>query len=331
MSVVNVPASNISGIDLYKEGREIEKKEHLEAETSKHGTLRGGSSGCIIENGEVYGVCHRKALARYKGYQPQTEEISYTWFDAGYANEDAWEKKLSKAVKSMGESYILKSEEECPTSWDIDGIQVTGRPDFMIFKDGSPYLGFELKVVCAVNSAVNIYCEDKPKVENLIQAAHYSMIHSCPFNLIYSYRSRSRVPGWAEKHKNILTLSYEKTFVNYKTGKSFTKREYTIEPFIKEFKVGFKNDKVYYIKQNGDIVHTPITGEGIKSYYKSIIDMEQSENLKNRLTNLDLEGNKLPYNPCDYCVFREACDQFEHDYQSWLDKIAVICEESKNA
>jgi hypothetical protein len=325
---VNVTPTTLTATELYLKGREIEQREHAEAEVHKKGTLRGGSSGCLTDQGEVYGTCHRQALARFKGYQSEIEEISYTWFDAGYANEDAWMQKLTKSVEAMGPDFELKAEEECPIKWEVkDGVMVTGRPDIMIFEKGKPILGLELKVVCAVNSAVNLYCEDKPKINNLIQAAHYSMAHGCPFTLVYSFRNRSRVPGWAERYKDKLNLSYEKTFTSAKTGRSFTRREYTIEPFTKEFLVGFEDDRVYYIKENGERVDTPLTASGIRRYYELIVDMDKEKKLHTRITSKDLSGKLLPYDPCNYCPFKDACDDFENDYDSWLDKVRLICEE----
>ena len=328
---VNIPTSDLLATELYLRGRKLEIEDHASQEVHKIGTLRGGSSGCLTDEGEVYGTCHRLAFARFKGFQSKIEDLSYTWFDAGYANEDAWEKKLVKAVKDMGPAYVLKAEEECPIVWEAGGIKVTGRPDFMVFKDGAAILGLELKVVCAVNSAISIYCEDKPKISNLIQAAHYSMAHGCPFNLVYSYRSRSIAPGWAYKFKDKLECK-EKTFPARRRkdgtyGKEFTKREYLVEPFTKEFRVGFEDDRVYYITDRGVRVDTPLTATGIRRYYELIAGMDKKKDLHTRISSLDLEGKMLPYNPCNYCPFVEACDSFENDYDSWLDKVRLICEE----
>ncbi len=330
MSGVTVPASELTAQELYLLGRKVEQEKHADAEEQKLGTLRGGNSGCITPDGEVYGACHRKALARYKGYQPPIEPISYTWFDAGFANEEAWMQKMEAAVEQMGPEYTLKAEEECPIVWEAqDGVKVTGRPDIMLFKDGAPILGLELKVVCAANSAIGIYCENKPKIANLIQAAHYSMAHGCPFTLVYSFRSRSAAPGWASKFKDKLRLSYEKTFTNSKTGRSFTKREYTIEPFTKEFRIGFDEGKVYYLTEDGTRVDTPLTEQGIRDYYDLIVRMDKDRDLHTRITQMDLAGNMLPYDVCNYCEFKDACDQFENDYDAWFDKVKLICEEEQ--
>lgn len=324
---LNMDPTSLTAKDLYLKGREIEQADHQEAEKGKLGNLRGGSTGCLTSHGEVYGTCHRKALARLKGHQAQIEEISFAWFDAGYANEDAWEQKLQKSVAALGPGYELKSEEECPVTWEINGRKVTGRPDLMVFKDGKPEMGLELKVVCAVKSAVSIYCEDKPKVDNILQAAHYSMIHGCPFTLVYSWRSRARVPGWAERYKDKLNMYYEKTFTNSKTGRSFTKREYAIDPFIKEFLIGFDDDVIYYVTEDGTRVDTPFTAQGIRDYYALVDSLEKEKKLYTRLTQRDMKGDLLPYDPCQWCPFIDACDQFENDYDAWLDKVQLICEE----
>lgn len=328
--MINLNHSELSAIDLYNTGRKVERQEHKDKESDKIGTLRGGNSGCLTEQNEVFGICHRKALARYKGLQPDPEESSYTWFDAGFANEEAWLTKMRAYISSMGPDYKVLQEEECPVSWETsDGTLVTGRPDIMIFKQDKPLLGLELKMVNTYKSAINIYCEDKPKIENLLQAAHYSMIHGCPFNLVYSYRASSLAPGWASRYKDKLRLEYEKTFTNSKTGRSFTKREYGIYPFTKEFKIGFDNDVIYYITDSGERVDTFLTGSGIKRYYELITRMDKEKDLFTRISMRDLKGNILPYNICDYCDFKDACNQFESDYDSWLDKVKLICEESK--
>lgn len=328
-----IKASELSAIDLYEQGRVIEKEAHDSQEIHKVGTLRGGSTGCITPFGDVYGKCHRIAFARYKGLQPQIEKTSFVWFDAGYANEDAWLQKLTKTVDAMGDDYTLKSEEDCPIKWEIDGVKVTGRPDLMIYNKDEAILGLELKVVCAVKSAINVYCEDKPKIDNLLQAAHYSMEHNCPFNLVYSYRSRSFAPSWASRYADKLTV-IEKVFPAKKKkdgtyGKPFVKRDYQLEPFIKEFKIGFEDDHVYYIKEDGTKVITQFTAEGIRKYYGMIVDMDKNKHLYTRVSQKDLFGEILPYNPCNYCEFSDACEDNENDYDAWLDKVALICEEEK--
>lgn len=320
--ILNLEPSDLSALDLYRDGRAVEQEEHDAKEKDKLNTLRGGSSGCVGEDGEIYGTCARFAMARYKGHQPKIQPESFDWFDAGFANEGVWEDK----IKASRHGYEVKFEEECPISWEIDGVPVTGRPDVMLFDEYGPVLGLELKAICTVNSAIGVYCEDKPKTSNVLQTAHYSQAHGCPFILVYSYRGRSRVPGWAERQfKDKLRLSYERTFTNSKTGKEFTKREYAIDPFTKEFKLGFDGGLIYYVTPVGDRVDTVCTAGGIKEYYRLIVDCVKNELMPPRISRKDITGKRLPYDPCKTCPFVEACDRYEEDYQAWLDKVEVIC------
>lgn len=331
---INIPSATISANDLYERGRELEQEAHQALEGGKLGTLRGGNTGCVTETGEVYGKCHRLSFARMKGYQTAiTAKDTFAWFDAGYANEEAWMMKLSKSVADMGEGYVLKSEEECPIRWEANGVKVTGRPDIMVFKDDKPVLGLELKCLNAAKSAAYVLCGDAPKTDNLLQAAHYSMAMNCPFTLVYSYRGRSRLPWREEKRFADQLHKTVKAPPRQKRDGSWSKEwaEYTLEPNqVKEFKIGFEDDKVYYIKEDGTRVDTIFTASGIRRYYEMVADMDKDSDLFHRVTQLDLNGKSLPYDPCNYCVFKDACDNFENDMESWLDKVALICEESKN-
>lgn len=312
-SSVTINPSSLSAVDLYLKGREIEIEAHAAEEGGKLGTLRGGSAGCL--NGhEVYGKCHRLALARFNGLQPAIEDMSYNWFDAGFANEDAWTQKLGKSIQELGPDYSMKCEEECPVSYELDGVKVTGRPDLMVFKGDEPVFGLELKVVCTINSAIGVYCEDKPKTDNLIQAAHYSIKHGCPFSLVYSFRSSGPVPFWANKYKDKLRQK---------------KKTYYIDPFIKEFKIGIEDGNIFYITDSGEKVDTVLSVQGIEDYYRLIIDMNANKSLFYRPAGTDLRGKSLPYDACSYCPLQPACDQFESSYDDWMDKVRLICEEEK--
>jgi hypothetical protein len=314
--MVNIPHSEIFSVDLYNAGAKIQADEHNALESTKLGTLRGGNSGALVD-GEVLGKCHRISLARYKGISTPKNDGAQYWFDAGYANEEAWLNKLSTTIKGM-EGYELLSEEECPIKWSTSGgIRVTGRPDFVIFKDGVPNLGLELKVVCTEGSAAGIWCAGEPSIANLIQTAHYSMIIGCPFNLVYSYRASSIAPRWViSKHKDRLRQKSNKSWV--------------IDPFIAEFRVGFENDQVYYIDLHGKKVVTPITSQSIRDYYELIVDMDKEKELYTRVATKKANGDWLPYDQCNYCPFSAACENYDShgDYQHWLDEISILKEES---
>ena len=98
-------------------------------EATKAGTLRGGNTGVLTEEGQLIGKCAALAYLRYKGIQvsPVTHSRDLM-FDAGRRNEDAWYDVLKQSWNKPGQSILR--EEEIPTKWFTKNkIAVTGRPD----------------------------------------------------------------------------------------------------------------------------------------------------------------------------------------------------------
>ncbi len=328
--MTTIPPASLTGKRLYRVGIQAERREHARKETKKAGTLRGGTAGCVTTESIVFGQCHRVALARLEGLEVEPDDTSQVWFDAGYANESAWIAKLELALAQPEYAeYTLKSEEECAVKWTTSyNIDVTGRPDLMVYKGEMPIVGFELKGINAVKAGARIWCEDKPKTDNLIQAAHYMLKTGCPFTLVYSYRGRSIVPKRFNKYADKLVLSNSKS-AHTPTGKPKKGLEYSLEPFTKEFLLEFEEGRLYYVREDGTKVKTPITEQGIDQWYELIPYMKENKTLFVRLGAYDLECNRLYYDPCKWCDFYEACEVFENNYDSWMDKVKLICEESK--
>lgn len=168
--------------ELFRQGTRRRMMEHSAGEADKIGTLRAGNTGIFIDDGTVAGHCHRKAVLRFLGIEaPKTAEEEEGWerrqlmFEAGHANEDAWDAVLRAAIRAApsvaprpngpaaggppqlsvvahadpgrdvddrgatGGLRILR-EEEYPTSWVLRHggreIRVTGRPDLVVGYDG---------------------------------------------------------------------------------------------------------------------------------------------------------------------------------------------------
>lgn len=310
----DIPASDLSSIDLFNKAREVNSAEYDEQAKKKLGTLRGGNSGCMVgEN--VIGTCHRKSLARFLGYDGTIDANTQSIFEQGFGNEAIWEGHMAKT------GYAMRCEEQIPIEWTTTtGIKVTGRPDVVLGREVSPAiqdpskdpiklfvpeLGLELKTIAAANSATGLYVEDKPKTDNLVQTAHYSMILGIPFILVYTWNGKVPVPHWAKKKKNYLPDP--------------TMRE--LLPFKREYKLGWEDGNLYYINAKGFRTNTDITQDGIKEYYDLVADMADKKDLYIRFRSSDFKGRPGPFSMCDYCPWQEACDTGEHDFDLWLDYV----------
>ncbi len=305
---LTIPPTDLSAIQLFNKGTEIQTEAHASQEHLKVGTLRGGSSGALV-NGEIYGKCTRASLARYLGYQEPKSPDSYNFFDAGYASEWTWEGKLKE---SWPGTILL--EEEIPISWTVPGtdVKVTGRPDIVLCDrvpvDGypdltqpKPVLGIELKAILAINSSVGVALENKPKTDHVIQAAHYSWQLGIPWILAYSWNVKGPVPYWAKKRFDVNEIT----------------------PGKREFKLGWEEGRLFYTDETGRRVDTVITATAIEDYYRLIVDMAENKTLYRDHGNRDVDGSVLPWAHDRYCKFCQIANK-SRDYDEWLDNVILM-------
>lgn len=289
---------------LLELGQTAQNAEHAEAEVLKRGNLRGGSAGCIDDDGVIHGECHRKALARLKGVDKGHPSNRYIMFNAGNAVEDSWAAKLKAA------GAVFRREDECPVVWQIPGTEriVTGRPDILIGVEGetfTPTFGIELKGVFSHSTAVSVELERRPVTKHVVQAGFYSMaLGSLPYALCYTSASVIEVAYWAQK----------------KFGK--IKK---LQPFYRFFYLSWDNGRLRYRDESSDEwVTTKFTAQGIADYYRFIVQMEEKEGLGPRPTAEFADGTPAPWDACGYCEFQPVCDTFEHDYKQWFEQIKLI-------
>jgi len=281
------------------DGRKEANRLHQLGEADKAGTLRAGSSGALV-NQHVIGKCHRLSLARYLGLQESHEDHTNTIFESGYANEEVWMSKLA-----LGWHGELTGDSKYPIKWEIDGVTVSGRPDIVLLDDDKkPVFGIELKVVESYKSASSLWYERKPKTDNLIQAAHYSLKFGIPWILVYTFSGIVAPPYWAVR-KYSLPKGAE------------------VRPFKMEFPLFWQDGVLGYL-YNGDRIMTEITAQSIDDYYQLVVDMSREKDLYLRHSSLDVHGQSQGWNACDYCSAKDACDSYEQhgDYQQWQDELA---------
>lgn len=321
---------------LYEKGLKSRINEGLENEASKAGILRGGNSGCITEDGTILGACPRVTYLRYKGIQADPiPDNRHIMFAAGLGNEDIWLDNLKRSYDGP-----ILCEEDIPTKWETEnGTFVTGRPDVVLCSSNDsneplPQLGIELKLISSVWTARDILIEDKPKVNHLIQAAHYSWQLDVPFELWYTSRvdwhppdmmnrllPRYGTPEWdrlvkyaqPKYSKWVMSRSgnmYKKEipFEEFKPERQgYNEGDYSayflkLLPFIAGFTLAWgPNGRLTYTSvQTGISQETPITREGIKNYYEMISRIDETGILPPSPTNIKADGSKS-YDHAKYC------------------------------
>jgi hypothetical protein len=184
---------------LFIDGMNIQIDRGNQSEKGKVGTLRGGNTGMMTEDGKIIGQCAAETYLRYKGIK--TGQVDYKkelMFAGGRLNEDHWLSALKESYKGP-----ILCEEDIPTCWETDqGIKVTGRPDIVLCEgtvdNPKPKQGIELKQCMSINSAYGVFIDKKPQLKHLMQAAHYMWQLNCPFTLSYVNRNNLDTPGWME-------------------------------------------------------------------------------------------------------------------------------------
>lgn len=283
---------------------------------AKLGVLRGGSSGCLTERGEVVGQCHRVHLLRSLGIEPPIDEQTRMMFDNGFANED-----IALALLKRSWDGKILCEEEIPIAWETNnGTKVTGRPDIVLTTaDETPVLGIELKQIVSIWTAYKVLCKDLPKIENVVQAAHYSLKLGVDFDLAYISRSHFHLPSVDEApwfHSKLGGLDC----IEMKDGTAFK-----ILPFYKIFPLEWRDSTLYYESSKG-WVKTPITKDGIEDYYNAVAGMQDHDDLGPIPSTLQSDGSRGK-RQCNYCDLADICSQDDITLQEFIDQSRNLWED----
>jgi hypothetical protein len=262
----------------------------------EQGTYRVGLGG-IYDDGMrvVAGKCPRAACLQRMGiYPPRRQGEHHLMLAGGKSNEDLW----ASALEQQGIEF--KREEEAPTCTNLGhGIKVSGRPDFVLCNgEGRATKGLELKLICSVWTALDVL-KGNPKLDHIIQAAHYARALGIPFELWYT----SRV-NWS-CFKGIPRGPEIDECYAYKVTKGI-RTPYRINPFTRGFRV---------VEIDGNVsLHDLLTGERKativsaarnEAYYRLVHEMLTTQNLRWDISYeaLDYEGSKESYKACDYCDY----------------------------
>lgn len=307
----NMKGNNMDIKELLTSGSQKKMAKDDADDRAKAGTLRGGSGGWMSEDFKnCTGTCPRKAWARYKGYTLEDNTDKLPMFQAGHLSEDG----ICEVLDYAWPDY--KREAEVPTVWAVtNGTTVTGRPDIVLCREGIPYHGLELKLVCSLWTALDILTA--PKVDHIIQAAHYSKQLNIPYTIVYVNRTNwsllsdfalKKIPKEGDIGSEI--IEYKDYKKEIKKGKKITKVAYRtgkdMKPFYRTYNLRWDEHGQIEVNTGGDTwVTTFITWDGIERYYNYISTMDERGHCGPVPTPVDIAGDSKSYKACAYCNLKE--------------------------
>jgi hypothetical protein len=242
---------------------------------------------------------------------------------------------------------VILREEEIPIEWfTSNGTKVTGRPDMVVCKreetlvgtsdtgnfytqTTTPLWGVELKSVHSVWVSRDVLGENRPKVENLLQAAHYAWKVGVPFKLAYKQYSIQEIPGW-KGAKGMPGWSQKlfpkpgmpgSEFIDYEKGR-VQQYEIVYEIDIAQDSRGTIRYRKESIANDTPWTKTLLCRADIERYYYFASKMSQEEKLGPRPMAIGADGKEKNYSKCDYCPLEPVCSSHEgKGYQAWLQEV----------
>ncbi len=350
-------------LQRFKQARKLDRENHLEKEKLKLGNLRVGNSGVMTKEGEVAGMCIRKAHLRQLGIEIESlSEDKYIMFELGYANEDEITKQLEVTLK---ENEIILREEQIPVEWYTqNGTRVTGRPDIVLcdkadwivsaeekaelysndaqIEEGSIIpgaianrrLGLELKSVHSLWVARDVLFGGKPKLPHIIQAGHYMWKIGCKWKIVY--KSYSQLGQGMAGNKWIVKQFPARGEPLSEYVEFGGKEDEPTIKHIKQFEVAYDlmiddHSRILYKLEDSDIWNASIvTLKDIERFFEFASQMGSTGLLGPRPLTIDAHGNKLNYTDCSYCPIKGICDSADKQdstYVEWLKLVQKHSEE----
>lgn len=317
-----VPPGHFNTLKALRQGQLELYKKHSEMEESRLNTVRGGSAGAII-GGYNYGECARKAHLRYEGIDTPIEEEVELMTRQGEGNEDIFIKELEAG------GYKVVTQQDAGLQLKLFGeIDFIGSPDVCILLDGDkvPVVGLELKNISSVSKAESTHYTLKPDPKHMIQAATYSVRMGeklgldapLPYQLVYSSRSVWHMYSASKKVKEAVERN------NWDTKYNFGKLS-TIQPFHRVYYLEWEEGRLkYWTYGLRNWVHTQLTVAALDEHAKLVAKgIKEAQSLPPRPTSKNLDGS-TGYSQCNFCSFKEVCDDHEETYEAWMDHAKLV-------
>lgn len=298
--MINIRKAQLAGHDALANAR-------AEKSVATAGHPRVGSAGCVAEDGNVYGICPRIALARQLGIEETPGLHTRIMWKAGEHNENAWNEVLDAGIPPD----LTRQTAEISFRIDDVPLPVLGHPDVVYADANGPRYGLELKGVYGYTTAVLVALEGRPKNENLIQAAAYSHFMSkMDWALCYTSAAYVKLNHWDHKEHGVKS----------------------IVPFYRTFYLVWDDDELLYRdEQSDELMSTVVTGKGIEDYYRLVEEMKASKDLGPRPSSHYVCGKQNKWgreSMCGLCPFKAACDKYDGDknFDVWIANITTVTE-----
>ena len=287
---------------------------------TKEGVWRGGTSGCITEDGRVLGADPRQAVLRFLGIEIEPEFDTNLMFQLGNLNEEGWAELLDAA------DVQHKREEAIPMThtFVVDGKEhtITGRPDMVLVDNDIPQSGIELKQICSYHTAMKVanFIDNKPKTDNVIQAAVYSDYFGVPWVLAYTNRV-----NWPTSYGNP-TRNNPKGRWSVPDHRALRKDEngrvYTLLPFISMYDITWDGDKMLL-----DDEPTLITASGIRRWYEYCAKCVDTQTVpKKRSGSWTFDGDSVDDDKNDVLRYDDYASARTDTWENWVDDCRKIAE-----
>jgi hypothetical protein len=311
--------------------------EHSEKDKTKAGTLRAGSTGVMLPTGEIACVCPRAAHVRFLGFEAKSpSDADLIMFQLGVASEDLIVDDILKGGLAPGE--FIKREEEIPIRWETStGIPVTGRPDVVICTqhpttgEAVPQLVIEAKSVASFWVLKNLLEEEKPKLSNVLQAAHYAWQLNVPAKLVYKQYAIHTTPDWCEPHfpREGEPGSEHIEYTNKKKngrGSETIRVVKSIRQFEKVFDVKLDEEGyvLWKIETSPHWTNSTVRLADVKRFYEFVGNMAQTGKVGPISTVMNADGTFAKYTMCQYCPPELHCEDAvknKWNYHTWINHV----------
>lgn len=281
----------MAGFDLQNELNNCLKAKRVDVPNR---VVRGGNSGVLTSDGLVKasdsGSCLRVIFLRAEGIQAPVDFKSQLTFALGYA----WENVFS--ALSDSKKFNLRSQVSIgPKEIEGSSVTFTGTADFILDFPNGQSIAVDTKSVSSINSYIDLFQKGKVKTNYIAQLATYMDFlnintgYLAPASFIYAGKA-------------------------HMTAGTFRETGGKIEPSMKLIPISIDGST---ISVNGE--ESIFTLEDIKRHRQAAaISIETRTIAPNR------PESTSGYSVCHFCKFRNACDQYDTEYDKSADNFISL-------